>query len=302
VDTGGANELNSAHIGAVFAECRQIRTTFIASFSNSIMYAVNLIQGNCTLNSNRAGIYALQCGRGGSVDVGTITIQAEGGLAAVSCQRGTFSLGFGGAVFGSAAIGRVDGAGALLDIEGDACFAVGFCDGTDDIDIAADRVIQLSAWAGGQITDPDLVQLGNGLRLHTIQATLASGGPAGMQDGSVYLDSTDGIFAIQTDSMIRTPGMWKHRVTNPTIANIDAGAQNETAINMDVTVAGRTVTLLSTDTDGTYYVITKVDSSVNTVTIDPGTDTINGLTDDLILNSQWDSVTVKADGTNWVVV
>lgn len=55
---------------------------------------------------------------------------------------------------------------------------------------------------------------------------------------------------------------------------------------------------------GNYARITvkKIDSSANTVTVDPnGTETIDGGTT-AVLRKRWESITLISDGTNWVII
>jgi hypothetical protein len=71
----------------------------------------------------------------------------------------------------------------------------------------------------------------------------------------------------------------------------------------NATTAAFTITLpTAVGISGRVYVIKKVDASVNAITVDGnGTETIDGsLT--YSLNSQWQSVTIQSDGTNWVII
>lgn len=83
-----------------------------------------------------------------------------------------------------------------------------------------------------------------------------------------------------------------------------------THVIMDETIAASanaaavTVNLISAATVGRGYPLTiiKTDASANTVTVDPnGAQTINGAATK-VLAAQYDRVTIKSDGTNWLIV
>jgi len=85
-------------------------------------------------------------------------------------------------------------------------------------------------------------------------------------------------------------------------ANYTATASDR-VILCDATSNSMTVSLPSASgITGRVYTIKKVDSSANTVTIDPnGTETIDG-SSTYSLSSQWDFVTIVSDGSNWVII
>jgi len=85
-------------------------------------------------------------------------------------------------------------------------------------------------------------------------------------------------------------------------ANYTATASDR-VILCDATSNSITVSLPSASgITGRVYTIKKVDSSTNTVTVDPaGTETIDGAST-YSLSSQWDFVTIVSDGSNWVIV
>lgn len=74
------------------------------------------------------------------------------------------------------------------------------------------------------------------------------------------------------------------------------------AIKADATAGGVTVSLPSAAPNPVVYTIIKSDASGNTVTVDPaGSETINGSAT-RVLSSQWDTVTLRSDGTNWLAI
>lgn len=73
-------------------------------------------------------------------------------------------------------------------------------------------------------------------------------------------------------------------------------------LKADASSAGVTVNLPSAAPNPVVYTIVKVDATGNTVTIDPsGAQTINGAAT-RILSTQWESVTIRSDGANWIAV
>ncbi len=81
-------------------------------------------------------------------------------------------------------------------------------------------------------------------------------------------------------------------------ASYTAGTNDEVMILADATAASQTINLLSTGRN--TYIIKKIDSSVNTVTIDPaGAATIDGSTTK-VLTVQYTSLMIVRDGSgNW---
>lgn len=88
--------------------------------------------------------------------------------------------------------------------------------------------------------------------------------------------------------------------------NIVSKTSNYSAVDGDIVLADATtgnltVTLQSASVNATITV-KKVDSSVNLVILDgDGAETIDGSTTQNITN-QWDSITVKSDGSNWYII
>lgn len=79
--------------------------------------------------------------------------------------------------------------------------------------------------------------------------------------------------------------------------------ENDDIILIDATAAVATVNLLgSANRTGKQIIIKKIDSSGNSVTIDPASaETIDGAATH-VLSSQFDSVTLVSDGVNWIIV
>lgn len=73
-------------------------------------------------------------------------------------------------------------------------------------------------------------------------------------------------------------------------------------LKADASSAGVTVNLPSAAPNPVTYTIIKSDATGNTVTIDPfGSQTINGAAT-RILSAQWDTVTLRSDGSNWIAI
>lgn len=80
--------------------------------------------------------------------------------------------------------------------------------------------------------------------------------------------------------------------------------KSERVLKCNATDTSITYTLpTAADSEGRKYKIIKVDSSSNTITIDPsGSETLNGDTDGIVLTDQYDSLTVISDGTEFFKV
>lgn len=73
-------------------------------------------------------------------------------------------------------------------------------------------------------------------------------------------------------------------------------------LKADASGAGVTVNLPSAAPNPVTYTVIKTDVTGNTVTIDPsGAQTINGSAT-RVLSAQWESVTIRSDGSNWIAV
>jgi photosystem II stability/assembly factor-like uncharacterized protein len=74
-------------------------------------------------------------------------------------------------------------------------------------------------------------------------------------------------------------------------------------VNVNATGGDRTITLVNPILlqRGHEFVIKKIDSSINIVTITPIAGTIDGVANK-ILGTQYQSVTIRTDGTNWFVI
>ncbi|MFF4346831.1 hypothetical protein [Streptomyces sp. NPDC001530] len=73
-------------------------------------------------------------------------------------------------------------------------------------------------------------------------------------------------------------------------------------LKVDASSAGVTINLPSAAPNPVIYTVIKSDSSGNAVTIDPsGAETINGAST-RALSAQWETVTLRSDGSNWIAV
>jgi len=81
----------------------------------------------------------------------------------------------------------------------------------------------------------------------------------------------------------------------------DYTAAYDAVIRCDASAGAFTVSLpTASGITGKAYLIKKVDSSANAITIDPyGTETIDGAAT-ITLASQYDTVIIVSDGTNWM--
>jgi hypothetical protein len=77
---------------------------------------------------------------------------------------------------------------------------------------------------------------------------------------------------------------------------------NTAVVNASSAAVTMTIFDTSASLDGRIYTIKKIDSSANTVTIDPsGSETIDGAAT-LVLANQWDYVRIQAHAGNWIIV
>jgi hypothetical protein len=85
-------------------------------------------------------------------------------------------------------------------------------------------------------------------------------------------------------------------------SNFTTISSNHT-IPVDATSGAIVISLVSaTAAVGIIQVIKKIDASVNTVTIDPsGSETIDGAATK-VLSTQWESMMIQSNGTNWYVI
>jgi hypothetical protein len=73
-------------------------------------------------------------------------------------------------------------------------------------------------------------------------------------------------------------------------------------LKADASGGAVTVNLPSAAPNPVTYSVIKSDATGNTVTVDPaGSETINGAAT-RVLSAQWETVTLKSDGTNWIAV
>jgi len=85
---------------------------------------------------------------------------------------------------------------------------------------------------------------------------------------------------------------------NTTLTEEDAGLilVNNTA-NVTVTLPA------ASGNDGLFYIIKKISSAANTVTVDGnGTETIDGSATNTTINAQYKTLFIVCDGSNWYIV
>lgn len=102
------------------------------------------------------------------------------------------------------------------------------------------------------------------------------------------------------EGAIGTSGAVDEKSADHTVTVSDATK----VLNVDASGAARTITLLAaaTATDGFEITVKKSDSSANAVTVDGnGSETIDGATT-YVLSLQYAWVTLRCDGSNWLVV
>lgn len=120
-------------------------------------------------------------------------------------------------------------------------------------------------------------------------------------DSNIY----SGTVTINNISQIAPPGYRREckSIASKTAAYTATSA--DYTISCDATSAAFTVTLpaaASVENHGRIYVIKKTDASVNAVTVDANaSETIDGATTYSLL-TQWKSVTIQSNGTNWLVL
>jgi hypothetical protein len=91
----------------------------------------------------------------------------------------------------------------------------------------------------------------------------------------------------------------RHAYTSISTATTLDATQN--VVDVDATSASVAITLpTAVGINGREYVIRKLDSSANTVTITPnGSETVNG-SSDIVLDEQYESTIIYSDGANWM--
>lgn len=102
-------------------------------------------------------------------------------------------------------------------------------------------------------------------------------------------------------------------LTNKTIHGLNLAISSKTAnytliatdhtVLFDATSGNRTATLpAAAGATGRVYVVKKIDSSANIVTVDPnGSETIDGASTK-VLSTPWESVTIQSTGSSWVIL
>ena len=120
---------------------------------------------------------------------------------------------------------------------------------------------------------------------------------------SFFMDGAGkcGFSALTIDSTVQIAGSLSGKVVTVTTTPYSAG--HELTILVDATAGNKTVNLPAGSTAlHRLYHVKKIDSSSNTVTIDGNaSQTIDGALTK-VLATQYDSITIQCDGTNWHIL
>lgn len=102
-----------------------------------------------------------------------------------------------------------------------------------------------------------------------------------------------------TEDRVYATKRWNYTAVSVNTTLNDA----HTVVTVDATGGTRTITLpTAVGIRGKVYVIKKIDSTTNTVIIDPnGAQTIDGASSE-ILRIQWDSLFIQSNGSNWYIL
>lgn len=138
------------------------------------------------------------------------------------------------------------------------------------------------------------VNAGDGITIDTNQVEVT------VDDSTVELSASDGTGAVRVkDSGITEAKRSRVVVVDSTTSTI--GSSEDVSL-VDATSGAITMTLPSVTTSGKIVRVKKTDSSGNVVTVQRGgTSTIDGATTK-ILYSQYESITIISDGTNWHII
>lgn len=112
-------------------------------------------------------------------------------------------------------------------------------------------------------------------------------------------ESTSILDADITEDRVYTNDRWEHTAVSANTTLNDA----HYVVTVDATGGARTITLpTAVGILGKVYVVKKIDSSANTVTVDGNAaETIDGAAT-VPLTLQWSSVIIQSNGTNWVKI
>ena len=177
--------------------------------------------------------------------------------------------------------------------------------------------VLLQAGTPGTGADPGVIRMTNGggddtKPVFSFQSQGANGATTHVFVGSRDPEAASISFIGESDLYIREDGrIYQQRVgfwtivnsgwsqTSSKTANYTANVSDST-IFVDATSGDVTISLpVAAGNSGKQFYISKRDSSVNTVIIDPnGSETINGNAD-LTINTQYDSVILISDDTEW---
>lgn len=231
--------------------------------------------------------------RGATVDASAPDCLIQGGTYSLSTQEGVAMSG---------ANGRVVGAFVRDNLGGSS--QIGVSVGADNVTVEACRVENNGVSAGTGITyvsgtNPRFIN--NIVPASTAQTKAISNLPAGaiVQGGTAmgYTSDATAFFGANGGAIITGVETTHRGVRSGSGTTIGAAARVEriSAFGGNQTATLPTVT---TAMIGREITVIKTDSSANTVTV---AGTINGVTNKVI-SSQWGSLTVRCNGTNWDIV
>ena len=118
---------------------------------------------------------------------------------------------------------------------------------------------------------------------------------------STETDPPTGTAIIDQDNVVTAPGQQLDILSKTANYTVLVGDGDDVIIFADATAASFTITLYTAvGNSGRKVRVVKIDSTANTVTIDPnGSQTWNGATTK-VLSAQWDTTNGVSDGSNWV--
>ncbi len=118
---------------------------------------------------------------------------------------------------------------------------------------------------------------------------------------STETDPPTGTAIIDQDNVVTAPGQQLDILSKTANYTVLVGDGDDVIIFADATAASFTITLYTAvGNNGRKVRVVKIDSTANTVTIDPnGSQTWNGASSK-VLGAQWEATNGASDGSNWV--